>query len=227
MKPMRWRRLWLPTLAGLPVLVILLGLGTWQAQRLVWKTDLLARLAAAEAGPPTPLRDPPELFAKIALVGRFDHTREALLGVEVRGNTLGARLLVPLQRDAGPAVLVDRGWVPLAGREGLSRPEGVVQLVGYIRLGEAAGWFAAADDVPGRRFYHFDPMKIGAALGLSATAPFGVVVLGAPGGGLPEPAQHLPRPKNNHLGYAITWYGLALALIGVFAVWARRRLQER
>jgi surfeit locus 1 family protein len=36
----------------------------------------------------------------------------------------------------------------------------------------------------------------------------------------------MPRPANNHLGYAITWYGLAAALAGVFAVWARRRLKD-
>jgi surfeit locus 1 family protein len=36
----------------------------------------------------------------------------------------------------------------------------------------------------------------------------------------------MPRPSNNHLGYAITWYGLAAALVGVFAVWARRRLKD-
>jgi surfeit locus 1 family protein len=44
--------------------------------------------------------------------------------------------------------------------------------------------------------------------------------------GLPDPARTLPRPTNSHLGYAITWYGLALSLLGVFAVWARRRLKD-
>jgi surfeit locus 1 family protein len=43
---------------------------------------------------------------------------------------------------------------------------------------------------------------------------------------LPQPAQTLPRPTNNHLGYVITWYGLAVALVGVFLVWLRRRLKE-
>jgi len=55
--------------------------------------------------------------------------------------------------------------------------------------------------------------------------PFGLVALGG-GGALPDPARTLPRPSNNHLGYVITWYGLALSLLGVFGVWARRRLKE-
>ena len=218
------RMLW-PALAGLPVLIILLGLGTWQAQRLAWKTDLLARIAAAEAAAPAPFTDSPVPYAKLEAVGRFDHAREALLGVEIRANRMGARLIVPFLRDSGPPLLVDRGWVPVDGLAGLPRPEGVQRITGYIRFGEAAGRFAAQDDVAGRRFYHFDPAAIGAALGLPGTAPHALVLLG-PAGSLPEPAQTLPRPRNNHLGYAITWYGLALSLIGVFAAFAWRNRKK-
>jgi surfeit locus 1 family protein len=93
--------------------------------------------------------------------------------------------------------------------------------MGYVRFGEPAGRFAAQDDLAGRRFYHFDPVAIGAALGQPGVAPYGLVVMGPPGS-LPEPTQSLPRPRNSHLGYAITWYGLALSLIGVFAAFAWR-----
>ena len=215
------RRLLWPALAGLPVLIILLGLGTWQAQRLVWKTDLLAQIAAAEAAPPAPISDPPAPYAKLEAVGRFDHAREALLGVEIRANRMGARLMVPFLRDSGSPILVDRGWVPLDRPGEIARPEGEQRITGYVRFGEAAGRFAAQDDVAGRRFYHFDPVAIGSALGLPGMAPYALVLLGQPGS-LPEPAQSLPRPRNNHLGYAITWYGLALSLIGVFVAFAWR-----
>lgn len=215
------RRLLWPALAGLPVLIILLGLGTWQAQRLAWKNDVLARIAAAEAAAPAPFSDPPVPYAKLEVLGRFDHAREALLGVEIRANRMGARLLVPFLRDSGQPLLVDRGWVPLDGLAGLPRPEGPQRIMGYVRFGEPAGRFAAQDDVAGRRFYHYDPAAIGAALGVPGMAPYGLVLLGQ-AGGLPEPAQTLPRPRNNHLGYAITWYGLALSLIGVFAAFAWR-----
>ena len=215
------RRLFWPILAGLPVLLILLGLGTWQAQRLVWKTDLLARIAAAEAAPPAPFSDPPAPFAKLEVQGRFDHAREALLGVEIRANRMGARLIVPFLRDDGPPLLVDRGWVPLERAGEVTRTEGAQRIMGYVRFGEPAGRFAAQDDLAGRRFYHFDPVAIGAALGQPGVAPYGLVVMGPPGS-LPEPTQSLPRPRNSHLGYAITWYGLALSLIGVFAAFAWR-----
>ena len=91
--------------------------------------------------------------------------------------------------------------------------------------GQPAGRFAAQDDVAGRRFFHFDPVAIGAALGVPGMARYGLVLLGPPGS-LPEPSQTLPRPRNNHLGYAITWYGLALSLIGVFVAFAWRNRKK-
>lgn len=221
----RLRRLVVPLLVTLPVLALLVGLGTWQAGRLAWKTDLLARIAAAETGPAVPLAGRPDPFAKVEAAGRFDHAREALLGLELRGTTLGARLVTPLLRDDAPPLLVDRGWVPLDRSDALARPEGPVRVAGWIKPGERAGLFSAADDLPGRRFYTFDPEVIGRALGLPSVAPFGLVALG-PQEGLPLPDRALPRPRNNHLGYAVTWYGTALALVGVFLVWARRRLKE-
>ncbi|MDB5369008.1 MAG: SURF1-like protein [Roseomonas sp.] len=221
----RWRRLLFPTLALLPVLAILAGLGTWQVQRLRWKTDLLAQFAIAEAGPPIPLSDPPAPYAKVFADGHFLHEREAMLGVEVRGATLGAHLLTPLQREGRPPLLVDRGWVPMEGGI-IARPEGPVRVEGYIRPGETAGMMSATDDPARRRFYTFDPGAIGAAIGQPDLAPYGLVAMGPPATSLPQPAQHLPAPPNSHLGYAITWYGLALAALGVFIAWARLGLKE-
>ena len=210
------------SLASLPVLGLLLFLGTWQAQRLQWKTELLARIAAAEAAPAAPLAEPPEPFAKVRVTGRFDHAREATLALEVRGPVLGTHLLTPLLRDGAPPVLVNRGWVPVERTGPIARPEGEVTIEAWVRPAERAGMFAATDDAAGRRFYTFDPLAIGAALGLPQVAPYGLVALG-PAGALPDPARTLPRPSNNHLGYAITWYGLALSLVGVLAAFALRR----
>jgi surfeit locus 1 family protein len=216
------RRPLLPVLAALPVLLTLLYLGTWQVQRLHWKTDLLARIAESEAAPAAPLGAAPEPFSKVAVTGRLDHAREALVGLEVRGPLLGARLVTPLLREGAVPVLVDRGWVPMERAGPIARPEGVLTLEAWVHPGDRAGLFAARDDVAGRRFYTFDPAAIGAALGLAEVAPFALVALG-PAGALPDPARTLPRPSNKHLGYAMTWYGLALTLVGVLAAFLLRR----
>ncbi|MFT8243325.1 SURF1 family protein [Roseomonas sp. BN140053] len=312
----RWRRLLLPLLAALPVLAILCWLGNWQVQRMHWKHALLAQIAAAEANPPIPLRDPATPFTKVRVSGRFLHDREVLLGAEVRGPALGARLVTPLQREDGRILLVDRGWVPIQRDRPVSRPEGVVEVTGWVRPADERSSVSAADDPAGRRFFTFDPPAIAAALQLPAPEPYALVALApaatpaaatpprpavagttgagapapvvagstgpapgtaapagtpapgaatsapnaaapdaaagppaapgsvttaplAPGGlgaprrapaavpaELPEPATELPRPTDPHLGYAITWYGLALSLVGVFAAFARRRLKD-
>ncbi len=95
---------------------------------------------------------------------------------------------------------------------------GVVE--GYVHPAERAGSFSATDDVAGRHFYTLDPQVIGAALGLGRVAPFTLVAMGAPA--IPDPARHLPRPPNNHLSYAVTWFGFAITLLVIFAVYARK-----
>jgi surfeit locus 1 family protein len=216
------RPLLIATLASLPVLGLLLVLGTWQVQRLHWKNELVARIAASESAPATTLTDPPEPFRRVRVTGRFDHAREASLGVEVRGPVLGVHLLTPLLRDGAAPILVDRGWVPMDRGGPIARPDGEVTIEGWVRPGDRAGLFSARDDAAGRRFYTLDPPAIGAALGLPQVASYALVALG-PGGVLPDPARTLPRPTNNHLGYAITWYGLALSLVGVLGALALRR----
>ncbi|WP_241665281.1 SURF1 family protein [Teichococcus oryzae] len=221
-----WRRLLVPVLVMLPVLAVLIGLGTWQVQRLHWKTGLLADLAAAEAGPAQPLAASPQPWSKVFATGRLMHRHEVLLGLEVRNGTLGASLVTPLERSGSPPLLVNRGWVPLERTAPIDHPEGGVRIEGYVRPSESPGLFAATDDPAGRRFYTFDTAAIGAALGLPEVAPFALVAVAPAEGGLPQPARSLPRPTNNHLGYVVTWYGLALALVGVFIAWARIRLKE-
>lgn len=234
---MSWRRIILPSLLALPVLAVLLGMGAWQVQRIAWKTALLEQLAIAQAGPPQPALAPAP-FGHIIATGRFRHELEVLLGSEVRGPVLGATLVTPLEREGAPALLVERGWVPL-DRAGVARPDGVVTVQGYMRPAEPAGRLSAADSPAQRRFLNFDPAVIGPALGLPV-APFGLTVV-RPGparpdgglgiapapnqGGVPTPATGFPRPSNPHLGYAVTWFGLALALMAIFALWASSRIR--
>jgi len=234
--PLRWQRIVLPSFLALPMLAAMLSLGIWQVQRMGWKSALLQDLAAAQAGPPVSAANPAP-FANMIASGRFRHDLELLLGSEVRGTTLGAALITPLEREGAPALLVERGWVPL-DRAGVSRPEGLVTVQGYMRPAERPGLLSAADSPASRRFHNFDIPAMGAAIGLPV-APFGLAVV-VPGrarpdgglgstpapnqGGVPSPATGFPAPSNPHLGYAITWFGLALAWTAIFILWASRRI---
>jgi surfeit locus 1 family protein len=224
------RRLLLPGLMTIVMLAVLLSLGTWQVRRLHWKEAILAQLAQAEAAPPIPLQAVPEPYTKVAVTGHLRADLSAQYAVEVRdtrdGPQMGTFLIQVLERPDAPPLLVERGWVPQKRRSPIAQPSGETTIVGYIHAAESPGLFSAKDDPAARIFYTLDPAAIGAALGLSHVAPFTLIALGpAPPELYPDPAKHLPQPPNNHLSYAITWYGLAVALVVIFLVWARRTLR--
>jgi surfeit locus 1 family protein len=213
------------------MLTVLLGLGTWQVQRLHWKRGLLAQITRAEAAPAVPMPSEPEPFTKVQVTGVLRDDLSASYGAEVRdtpaGPQLGTQLIVPLDREDGDTVLVDRGWVPASRPRAIALPSGEVTLGGYVRPGDSSGLFSARDNPTTRQFYTLDPAAIGPALGLPRLASFVLVAMGPPPPEhYPDPARHLPQPPNNHLSYAITWYGLAVALVVIFVLWARGILLE-
>jgi surfeit locus 1 family protein len=201
---------------------ILIALGVWQLQRLTWKNGLLAQIDAAEAAPPHPIGPAtPPLFARVTTQGILSPAPVALYGAEVRNNHMGAQLIERLDRPGLPPILTVLGWVPTD--TGQPRPQaGPATITGYIRLPETPNWLSATDDPESRHFYTLNPATIGPALGAPNAAPYILVAMGPAGNG-PIPAETLPRPVNNHLQYALTWFGLAGALLGVFIVWARSR----
>ncbi|MBV8095962.1 MAG: SURF1 family protein [Acetobacteraceae bacterium] len=219
-----------PGLSTLAMLAILIGLGTWQVQRLAWKNGILAAIEQAERSPAIPLPSNPAPFAKVSATGVLRADLPARFGADVgptrEGFQMGSQLIMPLQREGADPVLVDLGWLP--DKAAVSLPGGEVTLQAYVRPPQHAGWLAVHDNLQSRRFYTLDPAVIGNALGLPKVAPFVLVALDPPlaPSGVPEPAQHLPRPPNNHLEYALTWYGLAVVLAMIFASYALSVVRE-
>lgn len=232
----RWRRLLIPAVTTALMLALACGLGVWQLHRLAWKTALLADIDRAEAAPAIRLPAIPPAFAKVRVAGKWLAGHYALYGADVAdtpaGPRMGARLIMALQPDgADPPVLVDRGWVPTERIDQIVTPGGIVAVDGYVRQPDRAGLFAASDDPAQHRFFTLDPAMIGPSLGLARVAPFvlvalGPTVAGASGTGVyPDPARALPRPPNDHLSYAITWFALALTLGIIFLIHCRKVLR--
>lgn len=213
------------------MLIVLLGLGTWQIQRLYWKQAILSRILEAEAAPPTPLKSNPEPYTKVSVTGHFRFDQIAKFGSEVRdtraGPTMGFYQIVPLERDGAQPLLINRGWVPEKLETSLQEPVGLVTVIGYIRPSEVSRWFSPADDEVAQQFFTLNPGAIGNVIGVQNAAPFVLVALGpSVMGSYPTPAQHLPRPPNNHLSYVVTWYSLAVALVVIFTIWLRKALHS-
>jgi surfeit locus 1 family protein len=128
--------------------------------------------------------------------------------------------------------MVNRGFVPESRKDPATRPQGQiagpVEIVGVMRWPEPPGLFTPAGDPAKNLWFSRDSTAIAQAKGVTPAAPFYVEQESPPApGGLPRAGALQPSFPNNHLGYAITWYGLALVLAGSFAVWFVGRLRGR
>lgn len=214
--------------------IILLALGTWQIKRLAWKNDLIATRDAGFSAPPIQL--PATIdhgrqfdYRAVTLKGVFRHDLEQLFGAKARNNVLGYHVLTPFVPTDGPVILVDRGWIPADKSEPASRreglPDGETSLSGIARyrLDDQPGWFTPDNDAVAGHWYHYDLRAMEEALGVEL-APLVIEADATPNpGGIPIGGGAKHMLANNHLQYALTWYGLAVALIGVYIVFRRQQ----
>lgn len=221
-------RLW-PSLATLAALVVLLSLGTWQLQRMAWKESLIAHAEAQLAAPalPLPSGDLSGLdFRRVAASGAYLHDLAFAFGFSAEAGRPGGRLITPLRLVDGRVILVDRGWMPEdllpphvpVGIE----PAGTVALEGIARWrGDTARGWMSPDDTPDlRRWYNWDVPAMSAALGL-LVEPLQLVLEQSEGPeGLPKAERVSLDFPNDHLSYAITWYGLALVLVVIYILFS-------
>jgi len=231
---------WLALGIGLAALLVLVGLGTWQVERLFWKQNLLAKMHDMISSEPRSLAEL-ELFAAktgdadyipVTLAGRYLHDRESHFLATWKG-AAGFFVYTPLQLSDGRYVLVNRGFVPYDRKEPATRAAGQVEGdvniagLGRNRLTEKPSALVPDNDPAKNVFYWKDLDAMAAHMGLdrAAVLPFFIDADDTPNpGGLPIGGVTLIDLPNNHLQYAITWYGLAAALAAVLGAWTWRRM---
>lgn len=231
----RFRPRPLPTVITLVALLILASLGTWQVQRLQWKNDLLQRMEERTTAEPVQLDeiglDDPAAAAwrRVRVVGRFlaPPGPPELYGVESHAGQLGSRLLGAVETADGRTLLVDRGFTPEASSPP-APPEGQVELDAILRdrSEDQQTWFLPDNDPATGHWFWIDLTELGRAFGRPLEPVALQLLPGSPGATAQAEAPRLDLP-NNHLGYAITWYGLALALLLVYLVFSSERTDPR
>jgi surfeit locus 1 family protein len=228
----RFRPLLYPTLWLVPALALMVGLGVWQIERLHWKAALIASVESGMRAAPVPLaealRRPPEEaeWHHVTVSGRFQHDKENYLFAQGPMGAVGVQVITPLVQDNGEAVLVSRGWVPQALQDPMTREagqiEGPVTMTGVLRVSQEPGPFTP--DSARRLWFVKDVRAIAKAQGVTITAPIVIEADATPNpGGWPLGGQTRVDFPNDHLQYALTWFGLALTLIGVYLVYHVRQ----
>lgn len=201
---------------------VLVGLGTWQVQRYQWKASVVDEFHAHTAAEPLDatgalLLTADEIdYRRVAARGTWDWSNAMALANRARETTRGEEIIVPLRLPEGVAILVNRGWYPDGARDlaitalqdrdgdlaaGLARDPGDVE----------------SRQIPNGSWTRFSPTSMG------ATLPYPIVdwvlIEGDQVTSTPRPGSALPlqgflgfTSTTPHVEYAITWYGLAVAL---------------
>ena len=213
------------TVAAFIATALLVGLGVWQLQRLQWKLALIAEVENHMTAPPLSLDDALKSpagamqYRRVALEGHFDNAREAYVFTTREGGEAVYHVLTPFIADGGRTLLVDRGYVPKDRLDPATRipVEGPTRLVGVWRVPDAPGAFTPPPDVAHRIWYSRDLKGIAAADRTQLAAPIVIEADAAPNpGGWPKGGQTVVSFRNEHLSYAVTWFGLAAGLLGVY-----------
>lgn len=232
------RRLFFPVVIVLGALCVLCGLGLWQVERKAWKEKLIAalheRLAAAPDLLPPPrdwsaLTQEKDEFRRVTARLQFPNGRRALVfsgpsALRPDIKSPGYFVFVPAKLASGETVIVNTGFSPerqipdLAGTQDIS---------GYLRWPERPSWFVAEHDAAGDVWSARDHLAMAQRKGWGTVAPFYIdQETPLPAGGIPRPGPLTVNLTDNHLGYALTWFGLALGLAAVSGLWLRGQVRK-
>jgi cytochrome oxidase assembly protein ShyY1 len=228
----------------LAMVALLIGLGVWQLQRRAEKHGLIAalteRLAAAPEALPLPsqwhaLTPAHDEFRRVRFSASWQAGPDAMVysaGSALRSDISGPGTwaFVPARLSTGETVIVNAGFVQNTMQDRAQQDRAVARLVtgapvsmtGYIRFSESPGLLTPAQNPATRLWFARDHRAMAKALGWGEVAPFYIDLESpVPESGIPKPGPLDVHLKDDHLQYAVTWFGLAAVVMIAFAIWAR------
>lgn len=240
---------------GLGLIVLLMGgvltsLGVWQLQRRIAKHALIAALTERLAASPVPLPPPAQWatltsekdeFRRVTFAARYVLGSDAMVyssGSAVRPDVSGpgAWAFLPSRLPSSETIVVNAGFVPNTMQDRAQQDRAVaplitgatVTMIGYLRFPEKPGVLLPNPNIAKRLWFSRDTPAIAHALSWGGAAPFYIDLESpAPPSGVPKPGPLDVHLKDDHLQYAVTWFGLALAVLGGFAAWLMQRRRTR
>ena len=225
------------SVAAAAAFAVLVGLGTWQVHRLQWKEEIIAHREARLAEAPVALggitgEDADIAFRRARATGRFLHAEEFLVANRVRKGRAGFDVVTPLRIGAADHILVNRGWVPHDRADPATRQKGqipgTVAVTGVLRRPGKSNRWIPDNDPSARVWYFVEPAAMAAAASLAGVRDVFLVADAARNpGGFPVGRRIGVEIANRHLEYALTWYGLALVLAVIYALFNWRREEDQ
>lgn len=235
---MRFQPTFWATALALPILIVLIALGTWQVQRLQWKNELIEtrgeRVGAAPVEITRALAAADDLadleYRPVTVTGELRNDRAMILLNRVHDGGAGGHLIAPLELANGlGTVMVDRGWMPLPDLRAFTATAGEpVTLDGFVRLYTVPGYFVPDNEPGANNWFFMDEAEMLATANLSGPVGFYIQagLNATPPGVYPVGSVPDVNLRNSHLEYAVTWYALAAVLVVIFVVFHWRREED-
>lgn len=223
------------TLATIVAFVGLISLGTWQVQRLQWKNDLIERIETNMSGQPVAL--PASIddvasweYRRVEITGTYTQAPNVcVLGRSLRGEP-GLLLFQPMRLTGDRVLFVNLGWISRADTIAIAKEIGETStgwtcpvldggavtdtITGVLRVPSKGNSFTPEPNLETRIWSNTAITDMAKWYGFEDVHP--MYLTADDTASLPLGGQTRVTIENRHFGYILTWYGLALALVGVY-----------
>ncbi|MFW0777481.1 MAG: SURF1 family protein [Rickettsiales bacterium] len=193
---------------------LLCTLGMWQIERLAWKNDLIADIKAGQHAPTLNVWKDDAYYRNIEIEGTFIHDKTLKKVGRVQGKTMVYLQLTPFQLETGEIVLVNRGYVP---EDAQASMPGAASITGIIRPLRGKRLFTP-DNHPEKNLWLYEDID---AMSRFTGLPLENAIIETTGDSRISDDQPEFKLRNDHLGYAITWFLLAVIGLIMFAIYHR------
>lgn len=218
MRPMRFRKPELiPLLFIICATLVLSTLGAWQLKRLAWKEALIEEVSAAQKEPALtylPEDVTPLAYRSISVSGHFINDKALRLVGRKQNMKAGFFILTPFRLEGGRVILVNRGYAEEGKENPLSSRQ---QVTGILRPPREKRLFTPENQQEKNLWFYEDIAAISALTNL----PLEPMIIEAVGTGHPVPSDGKITLRNDHLGYAVTWFSLTLVGLVMFGFYYR------
>ena len=219
------RRLAMAILVGGLGCLVPASLGVWQLQRLSWKEATIAaieaRASSAPVAVPLIVSEAEHEYLPVRVAGNWG-VGELHVLTSLKGKGPGYRVIAPFLTSDRRRILVDRGFVPQTAKEA-RRPVGGTELTGHLVWPDETDSFTPEPNLEGNIWFARDVARMATAL---ETAPIMVSIARSTALGAPTPLPVTVALPNNHLAYALQWFGLAIVW-AVMTVYYLRRTRAK
>jgi surfeit locus 1 family protein len=202
-------------------ILIVLSLGTWQVFRLYSKNNLISNLEKNLKKNSTNFNlDISEEYTKVFLKKKNLNFRIFLY--HLYKGEIGFKVIVPYEVNSTMVVLVDKGWVK---KDKINLIKNTVFndeiIEGYTKKIKEKNFFTPSNNIKEDFSYSVDMDNLKKSLSKNIY-PFLIIQTTQSNKDI-IPNNYEVRLSNNHLQYAITWYGLALVTV-IFFLYYRKKV---